>query len=293
MVVGLEDAGFEIKDQIDWIYGSGFPKSKDISKAIDKKFLREKLTEKLGHKPTRDQFKQAWEYEREKIGEKPYTSQDITGNSYNRDRAKKRERKKVDITVPITSEAERWDGWGTALKPAHESIVVAQKPLKAVTYIVSITCLLKLLVKTVEKPSKLNLQELNEDVNTVLWNADENINTQGDLSEVTDISQLRLTTESIGLSMILSWKSIWEDILNLMNRSTISTVKKTTTDLKTLNSLLSQIILQENTEGKRKADGKQLNASIVEKNLKGVKSKLNAIQTLSAQGNATSKESKK
>jgi len=128
MVVGLEDAGFEIKDQIDWIYGSGFPKSKDISKAIDKKFLREKLTEKLGHKPTRDQFKQAWEYEREKIGEKPYTSQDITGNSYNRDRAKKRERKKVDITVPITSEAERWDGWGTALKPAHEPIVLAQKP---------------------------------------------------------------------------------------------------------------------------------------------------------------------
>jgi len=108
MMAGIEDAGFEIRDTLMWIFGEGFPKSLDISKAIDKYLGRED--------------------EREKVGEKPYTSQDITGDSYNRDRAKERERIRVEVTEPAASEAEKWKGWGTALKPAHEPIVLAQKP---------------------------------------------------------------------------------------------------------------------------------------------------------------------
>jgi site-specific DNA-methyltransferase (adenine-specific) len=68
MVVAIEDAGFEIRDQIMWVYGSGFPKSLNISKAIDK-----------------------------------------------------------DAGAEV--EAQQWEGWGTALKPAHEPIVMARKPL--------------------------------------------------------------------------------------------------------------------------------------------------------------------
>jgi site-specific DNA-methyltransferase (adenine-specific) len=69
MAVNIEDAGFEIRDQIMWLYGSGFPKSMSISKAIDKAAL-------------------------------------------------------------ATPEAQQWDGWGTALKPAHEPIVLARKPIE-------------------------------------------------------------------------------------------------------------------------------------------------------------------
>ena len=70
MAVNIEDAGFEIRDQIMWVYGSGFPKSQSISKNIDKKAAN-----------------------------------------------------------PQTDEAIQWEGWGSALKPAHEPIVVARKPL--------------------------------------------------------------------------------------------------------------------------------------------------------------------
>jgi hypothetical protein len=75
MTCAIEDAGFEIRDSIHWIYGSGFPKSLDVSKTIDK-----------------------------------------TGIQL--------------ITAPATAAAAaKWEGWGTALKPAHEPVVVARKPL--------------------------------------------------------------------------------------------------------------------------------------------------------------------
>lgn len=93
-------AGFEIRDQIMWVYGSGFPKSLDVSKAIDKA---------AGHK-------RSTEYE-------PNYSNATFGkglgggkhNSYSE--------------PPVTDEAKQWAGWGTALKPAHEPICVARKPL--------------------------------------------------------------------------------------------------------------------------------------------------------------------
>ena len=74
MAVAIEDAGFEIRDQIMWIYGSGFPKSHNISKSIDKN------SDEMRHEA-------------------------------------------------LTDEAKQWQGWGTALKPAHEPMVLARKPL--------------------------------------------------------------------------------------------------------------------------------------------------------------------
>ena len=110
MGLSIRLAGFEIRDTLGWIYGSGFPKSMDISKAIDK----------------------AAGIEREVVGR--YTSPDGRDRSapsngvgavYGRDG---REWNKA-ITAPTTSEAQRWDGWGTALKPAIEPIILARKPL--------------------------------------------------------------------------------------------------------------------------------------------------------------------
>lgn len=96
MAVAIEDAGFDIRDQIMWIYGSGFPKSHNIGKSIDKMEGNER--EVVGER--------SYGY-----NESPIYGTGITGN------------------IPITKGNSDWEGWGTALKPAHEPIVMARKPL--------------------------------------------------------------------------------------------------------------------------------------------------------------------
>jgi DNA modification methylase len=106
MAVAIEDAGFDIRDQIMWIYGSGFPKSLDISKAIDK----------------------AAGAEREVVGERRF-GRTSTGQGSGWNANSVAEAGRQDITAPATDAAKQWQGWGTALKPAHEPIVMARKPL--------------------------------------------------------------------------------------------------------------------------------------------------------------------
>jgi site-specific DNA-methyltransferase (adenine-specific) len=172
-------AGFEIRDQIDWVYGSGFPKSLDVSKAIDKvndrldlfkpfaeHYEKQRKLKNLTHNkiceigkffnnvnhggassnwskglnvPTMEQWFilqplldlsfeflpliERVEAEREIVGSKLTnltTYQNIGGDNISG---------KIDITVPATDAAKQWEGWGTALKPAHEPICVARKPL--------------------------------------------------------------------------------------------------------------------------------------------------------------------
>lgn len=105
MAVRIEDAGFEIRDMIAWVYGSGFPKSLDVSKAIDKAAGVER--EVVGFDPVAAKRTAA-------VGTN--TFDDYKGQS-------------GDITAPATDAARQWQGWGTALKPALEPITVARKPL--------------------------------------------------------------------------------------------------------------------------------------------------------------------
>jgi site-specific DNA-methyltransferase (adenine-specific) len=109
MAVRIEDAGFEIRDMIAWVYGSGFPKSLDVSKAIDKAAGAER--EVVGSKVTGG-IKRARPNNAEGFSN-PYT----VGQTA------------VPVTTPATPEAKQWEGWGTALKPALEPITVARKPL--------------------------------------------------------------------------------------------------------------------------------------------------------------------
>ena len=103
MTSGLEDAGWEIRDCLVWAYASGFPKSLDVSKAIDK----------------------AAGAEREVVGRHVQSVQTRKpGVTYGDGLAWHR-----DLTAPATDAAKRWQGWGTALKPAWEPIVLARKPL--------------------------------------------------------------------------------------------------------------------------------------------------------------------
>ncbi|AGR48936.1 DNA methylase [Mycobacterium phage Mindy] len=104
LTVAIEDAGFEIRDSIAWLYGSGFPKSLDVSKAIDK----------------------AAGAEREVIGTR---RAGITpSGGLVRNGVTEADKQRL-VTAPSTDAAKLWQGWGTALKPAFEPIVVARKPL--------------------------------------------------------------------------------------------------------------------------------------------------------------------
>ncbi|WP_339811162.1 site-specific DNA-methyltransferase [Paenibacillus sp. FSL R7-0189] len=108
MTIALRLGGFEIRDVIEWLYFSGFPKSYDISKAFDKRAGAE----------------------REVIGVRyDGVGSDSGEGRYNWNNGSSAQSNEVKITAPATELARKWDGWGTALKPAHEPIIVARKPL--------------------------------------------------------------------------------------------------------------------------------------------------------------------
>lgn len=102
MACAIEDAGFEIRDLIAWIYGNGFPKSLDVSKAIDKAAGAERQCTRAGA-VERNGYGDDWD----------------TNSSTARPR----------FDEPATDAARQWNGWGTALKPALEPITLARKPL--------------------------------------------------------------------------------------------------------------------------------------------------------------------
>jgi len=174
VVMGLRIAGFEIRDQIAWLYGSGFPKSLDISKAIDKRkatsdekslefaqYIKNKRNElditltEADHIICNGSTNYSW-FEGRKTGQRLPSKNDylkikhllnlsdeyddIIGESerevigeYKTDMGglggERLGKKGGNITAPSTDQAKQWQGWGTALKPALEPIVMARKPL--------------------------------------------------------------------------------------------------------------------------------------------------------------------
>lgn len=114
LTTAVEDAGFEIRDTIMWLYGSGMPKSHNVSKAIDKL-----------HGAERPVVRQV----RQRGGGTEHVNRvNAERHGYRPDGYQKGENV-LDVTVPATDDAARWDGWGTGLKPAVEPAVLARKPL--------------------------------------------------------------------------------------------------------------------------------------------------------------------
>lgn len=111
-VVLIEDAGFEIRDQIGWTYGSGFPKSLDVSKSIDKAAGAEREVVGINE-----------DYLRRKPNGMKTAGATAYGYSQSQQETDAR------ITAPATELARKYAGWGTALKPAWEPIVMARKPI--------------------------------------------------------------------------------------------------------------------------------------------------------------------
>ena len=106
MAVAIEDSGFEIRDQIMWIYGSGFPKSTNLGKAIDKKLGNKRI--KTGQTKTHSNKGMPQAEERTAINAGSFGQV---------------------VEEEVTVGTSEWEGWGTALKPAHEPICMARKPI--------------------------------------------------------------------------------------------------------------------------------------------------------------------
>jgi DNA modification methylase len=189
IAVAIEDAGFDVRDSIAWLYGSGFPKSLDISKAIDKSDAGEarrkrdlqfvewmkttglkagQINEIIGKSDVgshylrldqpvvataelfdklRPYLPAVPDYIEQMVAERTIESEnfkkrEVIGTNANIERANSIKGGQIrfgakpdgsdantDLTAPATDEAKKWQGWGTALKPAFEPIVVARKPL--------------------------------------------------------------------------------------------------------------------------------------------------------------------
>ena len=165
MASAIEDAGFEVRDMIEWVYGSGFPKSLNIGKAVDKLqrgnrvvdlinslleegYTLKELGEKAGIPSLESSYRdwtigghipeeRSWERMLNGLGFSEKDGLNIIekrivklggGNAYTF-----REGKNRDWEMKITKGTSEWEGWGTALKPAHEPICMARKPLEAKT----------------------------------------------------------------------------------------------------------------------------------------------------------------
>ena len=106
MVVALEDAGFDIRDTLAWVYWQGFPKSLDMSKELDKVAGAQREVVGMHSRPAGS-----------------------NGNGVAYEMSVRPMPKAVEITAPASAQAKRWAGFGTALKPAFEPAVLARKPL--------------------------------------------------------------------------------------------------------------------------------------------------------------------
>ena len=116
MACAIEDAGFEIRDQLQWLYGSGFPKSHNIGKAVDK--LQGNTRKVIGT------YNSASKYD----GANRIKHNGVTWDGY-------KSSNNIPITEPVSNESKKWDGWGSNLKPANEPICLARKPLSEKTIV--------------------------------------------------------------------------------------------------------------------------------------------------------------
>jgi DNA modification methylase len=269
MACAIEDAGFEIRDMIEWVYGSGFPKSLNIYKAVSK-IMGEEVKQGTA-------FKTAGEY----------GGRNLKDPTPIKDREQFRHK-------PQTEEGKQWEGFGTALKPAHESVCLAQKPFNAeplnIDNTYSILCELNAFANAAGNLSRLNPQDINVDsLSIALKNASQKQNTRDDLNEVMDILQSEPQLANTALNTILSWKEKWDEISNLMSMSTTKIKSEMITELRILKSLIGQltlvnVILVLN----KRAGGSNSYVWYVENLLNGVLWKLRGIHMLSVQENAIS-----
>jgi DNA modification methylase len=225
LMCAIEDAGWEIRDTVMWVYGSGFPKSLDVSKAIDK----------------------AVGAEREVIGSNPNVS-----NRPSKDGEGFRGQQDARITAPATPEALRWKGWGTAAKPAFEPVIVARKPLDGQSELYTIVGNLSRLeaqlwllshASDAGKTSPSSQSEYDAACASARWGAAEPRSIRDALCAQMGTSQFELATATT-LSTVSSWLATWDAALRRGSMFTIATATSQIIDLRTLSCSASALTPQ-------------------------------------------------
>jgi len=237
LTCAIEDAGFEIRDCLMWVFGTGFPKSHDVSKGIDKAMGAER--EVIGR---RTDGPSSWmlmqKIDHRAAGGTGMGFADGSGKEY-------------DITAPATEDAARWQGWGTALKPACENIILARKPSLSNPEWVTIATNIDLLearlwsmlpATVAAEHFGLSQAEHAEACGSAQWNVEQRSNTPDALSEAMGTSQFAWATIS-SLSTVLSWRNTLGVLWQQPSMSIIATELNTTIDWSTLRSCLSRTTL--------------------------------------------------
>jgi len=262
MVVPIEDAGFEIRDVITWLYGSGFPKSLNISKAIDKEAGA--VREVVGPALRPDGSFRA------NVGKSAGTSFASGSND-------------KMLTAPATDAAKQWEGFGTAIKPASEHFTLARKNGIELSIFKEVT---EEMCKSISSALRA-VQDLQsnspapiEGSSIAQWHAGLSINTLDDLSAATATLQSKLVGTSFS-NIASLWKLILATSSELMSTFTTSTAINLITDLQILKSFLSLTTL-ENTHPHEQS-GQQSSASFVEALLANVIVKLRVIASTDVQ----------
>ena len=337
MAVRIEDAGFEIRDMIAWVYGSGFPKSLDVSKAIDKAggaspaeqsamlrsrreaagMTREQVAELVGCTPSsvRD-----WEEGRARstgaaiefiVPSSEYRASlaDVLGYSSDERRligaaCDRREDGTVygighsgNLRTGGNTEAARnWQGWGTALKPALETVTFASKPYTdeqerdiILSNLIRLEARLWLLssASAAEKNSTSSQSEYGAACAIAQWSADEITSTRAALCDPMGMSLFELATTT-SLNIVSSWRRTLAESWSDGSTSTTETKSSTTTDWRTLKFSLSQITPSTIIRACSLPGGFSVNASTAESYFNASLSLLQSIRTLSATERAMS-----
>ena len=306
MGLSIRLAGFDIRDGIGWIYGSGFPKSMDVGKAIDKRGGNPDLAQQIaaaikaartsrgwttgradkhfcggttnwtwfeGRKgecrpPTPETFARivaVWPELAEWAGKVAEAEREVTqegvgvhrpGDTIKFDQRSSTDRERRDI--PATPEAERWAGWGTALKPSHEPLVVAQKPHGISGILSGIGSELSRLedecrpsvngVARSSAPTPVDSPEETTDTAPASAATPHEAGpgpATGTGAAVGSSAQMD-TSWSDGAaptawSTVSSWRTCWVELCELTSTSITSTMTEATTDLRTLWSSISSL----------------------------------------------------
>ncbi len=246
---GLEDAGWQIRDCMMFLYGSGFPKSCSISQQFDRTACREQLEKELGRKPTKEELKKAWKGFREVVGQdkSKYRRDNDNNNTYSAHCGQT-----GTITAPATDLAKLWDGYGTAMKPAWEPILLCQKPLtivpsygiikKTQNLLGALLCQLLLNANSVVKISKFSPSVSGEVCASALMLAAMLRGSKSEeLLEKMGMSSSR-ETASTCLSIAKLWSNILAAVFSHGNMFTTEKEAGLIIGLRTLNCLLSENI---------------------------------------------------
>jgi DNA modification methylase len=269
LTCAIEDAGWEIRDCLMWVYGSGFPKSHDVSKAIDREAGEER--EVVGIKKN----------------DQP-TATDVYGGFAGDGR------RDTVITTPATPKAAQWEGWGTALKPAVEYIVMAQKPLDLRGHCVKLAhrigecvCQLQSNASTAGSCSASSPPGRGAASDSALWPAVPRFSTPADLFAAMDTLRSGMALPS-SLNTALSWLDILGATWTAANTFTTETATGLTTDLKILNCSPSPITPEGIIEAGSGISGIGSSAALAANIFSVVGAKLASTLTRSAHGPATS-----